>query len=336
MNPVVDIIIVNWLLTRRCPYNCDYCGIVSDTKNERYPFISYYNKNEMSTDYVIETLNKLKKLNKDIFNIFYGGEISLRKDLFKIIDHCNKENINYTIITTNVKKVFNELSKKNIEIRGLTTSLDVITNLEKDGDRKRKTEKALKDFISIIETGKIKDPVAEITLCRNREVTKLKEHLKLLSSHGISSSITIVDPYKNKWYDFSKVYKQVNILEDNLREVFDSINKKKDEYKIHMAEVILPFLMKHCYSTYQCGIDKKVTNLTIDADGSVRLCLRIRGVETPKIKILNYLQDDKLQLLSDNLTTDYYEYCENCCWTCPEMANYISSQKKNIKQLTHV
>lgn len=333
---MIDIQIVNWLITRRCPYKCDYCGIVSDSINNKYPKISHYNKNEMSSDYIIEVLNKFKKINKNIFHIFYGGEIALFQDLYKIIDHCNKENIFYTIITTNVKKVFHDLIKRNIEVRGLTTSIDVMTDVEKETDRRKKTESSLMSFIDIIETGKVKDPVAEITLCSDKEVFNLKNHILKLSAHGITSSITLVDPSKNEFYDFSKISKKINIDKNKLKSVFNTLLKNQDKYKVHMPDVILPMLIKYHDATYRCNIDKKVTNLTIDADGTVRLCLRIRGIETPKIAILEYLKHSKtLNLMHKYLTTDYHNCCQKCLWTCQIMSNHISENKKQLNSLTH-
>ena len=99
--------IVNWLLTRKCNLSCDYCAIVKDYENkpEEYPDIKHYYKNEMSTGYVLSSLDLFRQHNPDAFHIFYGGEPLLRIDLAEIINFCNLNKIHYTIISNNTKVV---------------------------------------------------------------------------------------------------------------------------------------------------------------------------------------------------------------------------------------
>jgi len=95
--------IVSWLLTRKCNLKCSYCRIVRNYKDipEVYPPISNYHKNEMSTEMVLKGLEGFKNHNPDSFHILYGGEPLLRKDLPEIVQFCNINSINYTIITNN-------------------------------------------------------------------------------------------------------------------------------------------------------------------------------------------------------------------------------------------
>ena len=80
--------IISWLLTRRCNIDCWYCAIVKDYvgKPQSYPDMKHYLRQEMTTEYVIETLKKIKLHNPDAFHILYGGEPTLRKDLPDIIN----------------------------------------------------------------------------------------------------------------------------------------------------------------------------------------------------------------------------------------------------------
>ena len=121
--------IVSLLLTRRCNLRCSYCAITRNYKGlpSKYPKLKYYYENEMSTETVIEILRRLKLHNPDIFIIIYGGEPLLRKDLPEIINFCNTNDINYTIITNNsdeVQPMMEELMLKTDYITGLTSSID--------------------------------------------------------------------------------------------------------------------------------------------------------------------------------------------------------------------
>jgi len=99
--------IANWLLTRKCNLKCGYCAIVRDYENMpcMYPNVSYYIKNEMSTNVVLSVLDRLKQHNPNMFHIFYGGEPLLRRDLPTIINYCNDNDIEYTIISNNTKEI---------------------------------------------------------------------------------------------------------------------------------------------------------------------------------------------------------------------------------------
>ncbi len=92
--------ICNWILTRKCNLSCDYCAIVRNYPDKpiEYPDMSYYYKNELTTEEIINGLKMLRDHNPDMFHIFYGGEPILRNDLDVIVDYCNRMNIHYTII----------------------------------------------------------------------------------------------------------------------------------------------------------------------------------------------------------------------------------------------
>jgi hypothetical protein len=84
-----------------------------------------------------------------------------------------------------------------------------------------------------------------------------------------------------------------------------------------------------------------VHNLTIDADGSLRTCLRIRGKEMNRINdedllmmhpsggyVLNYW-------LQDNLMKDRQRYCKWCNHTCVMMSKHVEDTEEENKLLDH-
>lgn len=328
-----QIRIVNWLLTRKCNLKCSYCSIIKDYDSipYEYPSMDYYYKNEMSTEYIIEFLSMLKKHNPNAFNIFYGGEPFLRKDLSKIINYCNNENIHYTIITNNSNKIQPLIKKllRNVEyITGLTSSIDPIYNDDKNDDKVKKSLSALKMFQEY--KGVIKDLVAEITVT-NDNVKYLYQLVCTLSEIGISSSITFVDISKNEYYDFSNI-KDESILVNRsteLKNQFDMI--LKDKLDIHMGKSLINKIWNILPANYNCNLENDLHNITIEADGTLRTCLRIKGVECPSMLATTLFNKDNFKRFKFLLRTDKLSYCKKCNWTCPIM----SSMDNKVNDLLH-
>jgi MoaA/NifB/PqqE/SkfB family radical SAM enzyme len=332
--------IVNWLITRRCDLNCDYCRIVKNykTKPKEYPDMKHYIENEMSTETIIEGLRRLKKHNKDSFNIIYGGEPSIRKDLYQIINYCNENNIHYTIISNNSKSSqikIKELLKKVLYIEGFTASIDPIIYQNIDNDIFKKSFLGLQELTKYKD--KIKDRVAEITVT-NDNLKYLYSLVKELTNLGINSDITFVDISKSPYYDFSNV-EDDSILVRKTKEVRDILDRIiSEKLNIHMRDTLLDKIYDTLPSELDCGIEKDFHNMTIDADGSIRLCLRIRAVSTPaNFNILNIL-DENGNLHEDiKYTIDYDKshFCRFCNWTCMCMSRMIYEDKESSNNLIH-
>ena len=328
--------ICNWLLTRRCNLKCSYCAIVKNYKGipEEYPKMRYYHENEMSTEFIIEALGKFKLHNPDCFHIWYGGEPTLFVDLPEIINYCNDENIHYTVITNNTPAVqdrLEDLISKVSEVKGLTSSVDP---LGIDSYSEKKSQFGLEKLIQY--KGVIKDLVAEITVSKSN-IHKLYDTVKLLTENGISSSITFIDISKSPYYDFSNVKDSSMMVENEsfLRKEIDRIIK--DKLDVHMASSLLPKMLDNLPSHYDCEIEKNIHNMTIDADGTVRLCLRIKGTKLPNTKIVDcFMPDGKLKLfLKDWYSIDKTNYCCLCNWTCVMMSNIISKKESDVDDLIH-
>lgn len=333
--------IVSWLLTRKCNLHCSYCRIVKDyEKPISYPSIKYYHQQEMSTEYVIETLKKLKLHNPDAFHIFYGGEPLLRRDLAEIINFCNKENIHYTIITNNsdaiqplIEKLLNDVD----HIEGITSSVDpMILDKSEDmnTDRYKKCVAGLERLQQF--KGKIKDIVAEITV-DNKSIDYLYDLVKMLTDMGINSDITTVDIAKNKYYDFSTVTDESILVpkSDKVKDIFQKI--VDDKLNVHMAETLLPKIYDILPANLDCGIEDNIHNMTIDADGSARLCLRIRGLMTPNIKAYDCIHSNgELHFAyKEFIKLDKRKHCLGCNWTCMEMSKILSDEEDSVDNLIH-
>lgn len=334
--------IVNWLITRKCNLSCDYCRLTKNYKNKpfEYPDMNHYIKNEMYIKTIIEGLRRLKLHNKDCFNIIYGGEPLLRPDLYKIINYCNDNDIHYTIISNNSKLVqplMQDLFKKVNKIEGYTASIDPIL-FNKHATMTDVFKKSLLGFKKLQEySNLIDDVVAEITVT-NENLDYLYQLVKVLTDVGINSDITFVDIAKSKYYDFSNVEDPSVLVQKNekVKDILGRIIEEK--LNVHMRDTLLPMIYETLPSEMDCGIEKDFHNMTIDGDGSVRLCLRIRGVYTPKTFNIGNILDENGNLstsLQYYIEYDKNKYCQYCQWSCPIMSKMISNEEEKSNNLIH-
>jgi len=335
--------IVNWLLTRRCNLKCDYCAIVKDYKGkpDTYPDMRHYMINEMSTEYVINVLKMLKEHNPDIFHILYGGEPLLRKDLPDIINFCNDNDIHYTIISNNtpeIYKMIQRLKNKVDYIQGFTASIDpVLTDKKINLDRVIKSQKG---FDSLLNMKKyVNDVVAEITVMKEN-VHFLYNLVSLLSSTGINSDITFIDIAKSPYYDFSNIYDPDLLVtkKDAEIQIHRLLNSNFD---IHMKDQLLPEIFDILPSDMDCEIEKGLHNISIDADGTLRLCLRVRGVNSPTIDAAQLFQKDVdgnlvvSPFVQAAINKDKERYCKGCNHTCQIMSKIIDKENSGSDELIH-
>lgn len=331
--------IVNFLLTRRCNLKCSYCRIARDyNRPDEYPPLSHYNSNELSPQEIINFLNKLHKHNPNVFIIFYGGEPFLYNDLPLVIDHCHKIGLFYTIITNNSDEVQPSIEKLFLKVKvieGLTSSIDpIIFNEKVSGDIKKKSISGLNRLSSYRE--KVKDLVAEITVTTDT-IENLPKLVRELTNRNISSSITFLDISKNNYYDFSTITNRDFLVFPTVR-VRDILSSlfEDETLDIHMRDqlLIFPDILP---SDLDCGIENDISNITIDADGSIRLCLRIRGVNTPETMSINNIISDDGNLnpnLKGSFKIDKMNYCNKCNWTC--MLHSQLSFEGKINDLLHI
>jgi len=338
--------IVNWLLTRRCNLKCSYCAIVKnyDNKPEEYPDMKHYIENEMTTDEVIKYLSLLKLHNPDAFHIFYGGEPMLRKDLADIINYCNDEDIHYTIISNNTEQIKPLIEKliKDVRgnIKGFTASVDPVFFATEDVDE----DSVIKSLAGFENLKKMKevcdDVVAEITVMKHNQ-QYLYKLVQLLTEAGINSDVTFIDIAKNPYYDFANVSDPELLVGQSpvLAEQFQLISD--NDVDVHMKNTLMPAIWGILPSDMDCQIERNLHNISIDADGSIRLCLRIRGVLTPKmIPNVSYLlqtEDYSVNRVAQTiLGADKRKHCKLCNHTCHLMSKIIDDHDLSPDDLVHL
>jgi len=335
-----NIQIVNWPLTRRCNLDCGYCRIIRDYHEmpKEYPNMGYYYSNEMDTNFVIMILKRLKLHNPNCFHIFYGGEPILRKDLPEIINYCNKNDIIYTIITNitdGVQPMVEALIDSTDRVMGLSSSVDpLVVNDKSDTARLMKSTAGLNKLPQY--GGVINDLVAEVTI-DSRNVEHIYETVKKLSDLKINSSVNFIDIAKSPYYDFSNVTDK-SLLVHRSTELKNQLDRiVQDGLDVHMAKTLFPLIWKILPSNLDCGIENDIHNLCIDSDDAVRLCLRIRGVGTPSMKVDDLIDSNgNLDLgIKKFYEADKKAYCMGCNHTCMIMSKLLVEDENLIGEQHH-
>lgn len=334
--------IVNWLLTRKCNLACDYCAIVKDYegKPEQYPDMKHYMKNEMTTRDVIHGLYRFHQHNPDCFHIFYGGEPMLRKDLPEIIKFCHEIDAHYTIISNNtpeVQPMIERLYDECGEIKGFSASIDPVLAEDNYLDRVKKSRSGFESLRDMMDY--VTDVVAEVTVMNDNQ-DRLYDLIQFLSIQGINSDITFVDIAKSPYYDFSNVTDESVLVQQSSELAFQILTMINDsQLDIHMKQDLLPAIFDILPSNMDCEIEKDLHNVSVDADGTIRLCLRVRGVFTPNVITLRNLFTDSHKVSTTAhaaIKRDKKDYCKLCNHTCQIMSKIINERNLGPEDLVHL
>ena len=332
--------IVNILLTRKCNLNCETCRLTNDYKDKPFSYKSVRNIKESD-------LSQWKKFGKfivdnklDAFLLLYGGEPFFYKDLEKLISYYNDIGVPYTIITN---ATFSEKAIKLLpKLQEFTCSVDPIIYSDDTSDRTNKSRNGLDLLIKFRELKPEMILVAEVVLDR-KNMKYLERLLEEFKKYNIIASISILEYDMNEYYNFYLPKDQINDLvltRDDCDFMYAKIVELlKKGYNIHFPEATLQVLKDGSMNS-NCSIPENYETLTIDADGSLLLCLRIEGTECKKINIFNMI--DKInnnQISFDNFIDsiklkakeDKDRYCHKCSWTCIAMAENATTD-----EITHL
>jgi len=312
-----NTMMVNVLLTRRCNLRCAYCDIVRDYKGqpEEYPKVADI-KDRTAEEWIadFEQLRKLYQGRKELFFILYGGEPLLFHGLTKIIMYFDEHDLNYTIITNGtLPGAFVQI--QDLRVRGLSCSVDPMSFVE-TGDVSKKASAGFSLLQKVKATMPTCDCTAEIVVSDDN-VSGLIPLVKSLSERNIWSSVTIAEHKKNRYYDFASANVEQKASSDEVKNKLDLLYDltKAKLVKVHVPEILkwLQFVMP--MRSQECGLLEN--SMTIEPDGCLRLCLRIRGIEMPKFRVADL--DEKIFSVCAAQEEDYMKYCEGCAWTCPQM-----------------
>jgi MoaA/NifB/PqqE/SkfB family radical SAM enzyme len=295
-------------LTRRCPRNCQYCGIHSN----KVP--------ELSSAKWGEAFNILDQLGVD-FSLILGNEPwLLGSDLIEITKSITTP---YAMYTTCYEPLFNSYRRPFFDagLSNLSCGLDYPIGTPVTDDITKKSRdgweglKWVRKYYPEVETH------ATITV-----TNKNYKHLVLINRQlediGTPSNINFIHWNKDGGYDFfSPLDKMGELLPgpENYQELHSIIDFLLDNggniQNYDMLKLSIGSLTKmgwHCKGDPYGGP-------TIDSDGSLRLCGYRKGKRTSKLTIFDLADDEKVW--KESVAHDAKE-CPGCSWSCPWMFHY--------------
>jgi hypothetical protein len=159
----------------------------------------------------------------------------------------------------------------------------------------------------------------------------------MLTAYEINSDITFIDIAKNSYYDFSNIG-DPNVLvqpDEKVRSIIKEL--VESDCDIHMKDTILEKIIDILPSKQICKQNEEFHNLTIDADGKVRLCLRIRGHKTLELNDQTIFDDDGNlhESINDFVSEDMFEMCEGCNWPCILFSEFTLHNSDKVGDLLH-
>jgi len=307
-------------LTRRCYLHCDYCRFRDIDYSERPDeyIRPTCNEKEVEHSFWIELAGRLKSNNPNIHIYMKGGEPFLYKKATYLFAYMNILNINYTIESGccgSIEEILINFSDNKFPLKNLTLSVDSGFHMNDayslTDDSLYRATRGVDVMSSLINEGLIINPVCNVVLYKGSE-RKLYKTISFLNSKGISCNIVFLEYAKNRYYDFSALNSDDAIIENNeftrkfFRKIFNS------RLNINMKKSIPWNFYDNFPSNFDCGVDKDFTDISIDFDGTVRLCDRIRGVHN--INALDLVERDGLIKMSllNNILEDKKSFCKGC------------------------
>ena len=311
------------LPTRKCNLSCSYCKI----HNQNFP-------NELGWE---QWVIHLKRLNEKIpsigFTILLGGDITTwGDDLPKFTKAMTEAGLSFAF-TTNGVLLDETFLKKLKETAATSVSVSLDTLKSRADSCENNKSLATMALLPMMNRLGFKDLHCTVTV----DSTNLEEVpaiIRYLTSQKTYAEITPMLFGKSAAYDYTSSFED---LKDRLftREDKDRIEKvmneiiqmKREGYLIHNTDDFL--LCWPAYGIRQQWKCKYPMGLVADADGSMRLCLQIKGNRVTKHNIGSldfdkFLEDWKL---------DYKEHCSGCYWNCSYESKYVYEKTGSIEMV---
>ena len=341
--------VVNHILTRKCNRRCASCGIVHDPLCVKYKKINEINSKELSFSKVLDNVKNINNhFGADkVFHIFYGGEPFVKPGFDEFLKQVNElGNVKYTVITNatlvdEVVRVRNYAGKYN----GLSCSLDPLVMDESNelNDVKNNDAVVLMKHNQSLD---LTDDMVVECVFDNQNIKYTEAFMDFMHDNfpEVSISLSVYDYPKNAYYDFAsnpganeEFMKKMRLdpSADNVKDAFNIIRKgiKSGKYNIHMggSEKFINLIESTCNSSYMCAPvrgskNDMFTTLTIDANGELRLCLRIAGnVNMYANDVFTSNTDDtnkNIKQLASSLLEEQETKCSGCAWSCMMMDTF--------------
>lgn len=302
-------------LTRDCPMKCDYCRIRDS--NLTKPLLQ------------VEQWKRAFDILKDDldcqFNLLLGNEpLLLGDDLIELIKYLNERDISYAMYTTCPEPLFTRYKDKLIDagVKSVAFGFDQLSGEGIDSV----AIKSLRGLRGIkeLKTKGLKDTQGTITMS-NKNIDEVEELVKTLTGEGIWSVVNAIHWNKDGKYDFFPTADEMKDYLITDRAKFESVIKsiqagvERGEYKMQNHSEHFDLLLKYGMDmSWHCTMPAIIS---IDADGSLRLCAYRSSPETNEYTIFDMKDPIKRENYWDVWQTESAK-CPGCCWSYFMMAEH--------------
>lgn len=286
-------------ITSKCNMKCTYCCVDASGGEFIKPI------EDLSTNEIINIINKIHKFDPDIEFHIMGGEPFLRKDVTEIIKHLDKLKIPMSITTngTLLTKDIVQALPKNIDIK---VSMDTV-NIDLNNKLRGKTIQAIKGLDLLIEYGF--KPKLGVTLSKPT-LQYLEDTLSYCKNRGVDISIAVFEQFGR-----GSIHKEFSLSNE---EIMHAFNVLKDFYGDYITARNCFNYCKHViYNKHECNIlcGMSQTVLSIASNGDVYPCINLHVDE---FKLGNIVSDEVETIIEeqklDNMRTyvDDIPSCKKC------------------------
>jgi len=309
------------LLTRACNLRCSFCNMVKNIE-----------------DLDSETWKKIFKKLKDWkveFLALYGAEPTMRGDLLKIVGDVKKLGFDFTLISNGLLLDDNYLKQLALNgLESLTVSVDISPY---DTSSKLKSIKGL-EILTLAYNLKLFRDLDACTTLTKENIENFYDYIKDTNETlpGMWISFDIVhfedgrddskckpNPYRKKYFDRETVEK----YKRELSKVRDGILSGELKNVHQTPEAIQVLIDNNFEYKWRCT---KPTQLSIDCDGSIRVCDDFRGIYKDN-KPANFL--DITEEYFKNVWDEAVSKCTGCLWTTHIMSEQMHEKSK--KHFSH-
>lgn len=305
--------------TRACPRHCSYCHI----RNSNI-------KQELTIKEWKEAFKVMKNMYIP-FNLILGNEpLMLGEGLVKLIKFFKEEQIQYGLYTTFPTSLFNKYKNKLLKagLSNLSCGIDVLED-EVENDIIEKSICGLEGLKWGKENG-ISQLHATVTISKLNIVT-YPEIVKKLTSLGIWTEVNVIHYAKDGEYDFFPSADEMTDLiltENDLPVLIQTSKIMKNE--IEKGKVMLHNVPEYFDDLIKYGLNldwhcQHPIILSVDSDGSLRLCAYRKGDRVSQFNILDFPEREDFLWNWDKDRDD----CKGCFWSCAWSAEYYL--KKNLQ-----
>lgn len=265
----MDVLKVEWLLTRACQLKCDYCKIRDD---------STLAGKQLTKDQVFEGVEVLHRNFPRVPIVFFGGEPTVLNWLPQLVGYCETLGVKYAIISNSERVLKDEAYFQELIDNGISNwsvSIDTLASDKPSNDSELKSAKGFEALKKFRDAG-VRDLVACITVTKEN-ILEVPSIIRRLSSEGIWG-ITTPLQVGDASFEYSGKTDYLQCKDEELiRSTAAKLKKmaQSGEYLMHNAPEF--YDMWDRYFLKQNWKCTSKSAITIDADGTLKRCVDKKG-----------------------------------------------------------